>query len=261
MLVAPIALACALVGGATMCARPASAQKAPQNPATFSGRVLSDSAERPISGATLSMPSLNLRVVTDSTGRFVISGITPGRQLLTVNQLGYAPLQTYMAFAMSDTVDADILLTPLPAGVQSVAKVSVTANAIPLGLEDFERRRRTVSGDFFDEAMIRNASHGQFADVARRIPGIMLSRSPGGFGVYASAGRGATRGRPCYASVMIDRSWVYEGKRGDIPFDLNSINPDIVIGVEYYRGLSSIPAEFGKQLTTCGTLIIWTKRG
>ncbi len=230
--------------------------------ATLAGRVLSDPAERPLAGATLTMPALGLQVTTDSLGRFRLSGIEPGRQLLTVSQVGFATLQTHMAFAVSDTMEADILLSPSATnGAQAVAAVSVTADAIPLGLEDFTRRRRTVSGDFFDEEMIRKTAHGQFSDVIRRIPGVQLTRSNGGYGTFASAGRGATRGRPCFASVMIDRSWVYEGKRGELPFDLNSIAPESIAGVEFYRGLASVPAEFGKQLTTCGTLIIWTKRG
>jgi hypothetical protein len=230
--------------------------------ATLAGRVLSDSSERPLMGATLTIAALRLSVTTDSLGRFRLTGIAPGRQVLLVSQLGFASLETSMSFAPRDTVEADILLTPAAAGgAQRVEKVTVTAAAVPHGLEDFERRRRTANGDFLTEDVIRKASRGQFADVVRRIPGVQLSRSPGGFGTYASAGRGANRGRPCFMSVMIDRSWVYEGRPNELPFDLSSLSPEIVVAVEYYRGLSSIPAEFGKQLTTCGTLIIWTKQG
>jgi hypothetical protein len=238
------------------------AMQKPARHASIVGRVLSDSAERPLIGATLAIPSLRLSVVTDSLGRFRLGGIEPGRHVVTVMQSGFTSLQTSIAFAPTDSVEADILLTPSVSGsVQRVEKVTVTADASARGLEDFERRRSHGNGDFLTEAMIRKASGGQFVDVVRRVPGIQLSRSPGGFGAYASAGRGATRGRPCYVSVMIDRSWVYEGKPGQLPFDLNSISPDIVMAVEFYRGLSTIPTELGKQITTCGTLVIWTKQG
>ncbi len=241
--------------------RSAAMQK-PTRYASIVGRVLSDSAERPIIGATLAIPSLKLSVVTDSLGRFRLGGIEPGRHVMTVAQRGFTSLQTSIAFAPSDSVEADILLTPSISGsVQRVEKVNVTADRVTRGLEDFERRRVRGNGDFLTEEMIRKASAGQFADVVRRVPGVQLSRSPGGFGTFASAGRGSTRGRPCYVSVMIDRSWVYEGKPGQIPFDLNSITPEIVIAVEFYRGLSSIPTELGKQLSTCGSLVIWTKQG
>jgi len=241
--------------------RSAAMQK-PTRYSLIAGRVLSDSSEHPLIGATLTIPSLRLSVVTDSLGRFRLGGIEPGRHLVTVMQIGFTSLETSIVFAPTDSVEADILLTPSVRGsVQRVEKVTVTADATARGLEDFERRRLHGNGDFLTEAMIRKASGGQFVDVVRRVPGIQLSRSQGGFGAYASAGRGATRGRPCYVSVMVDRSWVYEGRPGQLPFDLNSITPDIVVAVEFYRGLASVPTELGKQISTCGTLVIWTKQG
>jgi hypothetical protein len=181
--------------------------------------------------------------------------------VVSVTQPGFTSLQTSITFADADSVEADILLTPSVGGsVQQIEKVTVSADKVARGLDDFERRRLLGNGDFLTEAMIRKIG-GQFVDVVRRVPGIQFSRAPGGFGAYASAGRGATRGRPCFVSVMIDRSWVYEGKAGQLPFDLSSISPDIVVAVEFYRGLSNIPIELGKQITTCGTLVIWTKQG
>ena len=260
LLVCALAFATAALAQSAL-AKPALAQK-PNKLATMSGRILADSSERPLIGAQISVPALRIAVTADSLGNFRLNGITAGRQLITVTHMGFEQLKTYVAFAASDTVDADILLTPIAvSGAQRVAKVSVTADAVPRGLADFERRRQSGIGDFFTEEMIRKTSRGELTDVVRRIPGIQLSRPQSGFGVYASAGRGANRGRPCFVAVMIDRTWVYEGKRGELPFDLNSISPDIVAAMEYYRGMSYTPAEFGKERTTCGTLIIWTRQG
>ena len=254
-------LVCALAFAMPALATSAHAQKASRL-ATMSGKILADSSERPLFGAQISVPALRITVTADSLGNFRLNGIEPGRQLITVTHMGFAQLKTYVAFAASDTVDADILLTPIPVnGAQRVAKVSVTADAVPRGLEDFERRRQNGIGDFLTEDVIRKTSHGELTDVVRRIPGIQFSRPQSGFGAYASAGRGANRGRPCFVAVMIDRTWVYEGKRNELPFDLNSISPDIVVAMEYYRGMSYVPAEFGKERTTCGTLIIWTRQG
>ncbi len=252
-----VTLACA-VGTAA----PAHAQKLSKN-AVFVGRILADSTELPLSGAEIAVPSLSISVRADSLGRFRLPGITPGQQMVTVSQIGFKPLRSIIAFAGSDSVDAEILLSPLaPGGAQSLGKVTVSADRPVRGLADFDRRRQAGSGDFMTEETIRKASRtGQFADVLRRVPGVVMSRPPGGFGVYASAGRGTTRNRTCYVAVMIDRTWVYEGRRGELPFDLSSLNPDIVIAVEYYRGTSYIPAEFSKERNTCGVLVVWTKQG
>lgn len=242
-------------------ATPAVAQK-PNKRATMSGKILADSSERPLFGAQISVPALRITVTSDSLGNFRLNGIEPGRQLITVSHIGFEQLKTYIAFAASDTVDADILLTPIRTnGAQRVGAVSVTADAVPRGLAEFERRRQNGMGDFLTEDAIRKASRGELTDVVRRIPGVQFSRPASGFGAYASAGRGASRGRPCFVAVMIDRTWVYEGKRNELPFDLNSISPDIVVAMEYYRGMGYIPAEFAKERNSCGTLIIWTRQG
>lgn len=246
---------------ATLCVNRASAQKPGKN-ALLLGRVLSDSIEAPLAGAELAIPALKISVRTDSLGRYRLSGIKPGRHVVTVSQIGFEQLRTSILFATSDSVDADILMTPLALGAaQAVAKVDVVANAVPRGLSDFERRRQNGAGDFITEETIRKNARGQLADVVRRIPGVQLTRPPSGFGAYLSAGRGSSRTRVCYAAVMIDRSWVYEGRRNELPFDLNSISPDAVQAMEYYRGMSYIPAEFARERNTCGVLVIWTKQG
>ncbi len=144
-----------------------------------------------------------------------------------MSQIGFQQQHSIIAFSDADSVDADILLTRLaPGAAQPLAKVSVTAERPVRRLADFDRRRQAGVGDFMTEETIRKASRsGQLADVLRRVPGVVLSRPSNGFGVYASAGRGTTRNRLCYVAVMIDRAWVYEGRRGEVPFDLRSLNP------------------------------------
>ena len=250
-----------LVVCALFCATTAVAQK-PSKLATMSGKILADSSERPIVGAQIAVPALGLTTTSDSLGTFRLTGIGVGRHLITVIHLGFEQLKTYVTFAASGTVDADIVLTPMATNAaQRVGTVTVTADAVPRGLVDFERRRQSGIGDFLTEDAIRKTSRGELTDVLRRLPGVQFSRPATGFGAYASAGRGANRGRPCFIAVMIDRTWVYEGKRNELPFDLNSISPDIVVAIEYYRGMGYIPAEFSRERASCGTLIIWTKQG
>ncbi|CAN5841931.1 hypothetical protein BH11GEM2_BH11GEM2_33630 [soil metagenome] len=183
-------LVCTLLG-----ATQARAQK-PNKLATMSGRILADSTERPLFGAQISVPALRITVTADLLGNFRLDGIkTAGRQLITVTHMGFEQLKTYVAFAASDTMDADILLTPIAVrGAKRISKMSVTADAVPRGLEGFERRRQSGIGDFLTEGVIRKASRGELTDVVRRIPGIQFSRPQSGFGAYASAGR-VPRGR------------------------------------------------------------------
>ena len=58
---------------------------------------------------------------------------------------------------------------------------------------------------------------------------------------------------------MLDGSWVYDGDRSQSPFDVNSINPDDIAAIEYYRGLSNTPVELQGIRNSCAVLVIWTK--
>jgi len=261
-MLSPRGLAALTLSCVLLLARDASAQNAAAKTVTLTGRVLTDSLEHPIVGARVAIPALNIAVTSDSTGRFRLPGIIPGRYPMLASHPGYSAFQATLIFGASDSVEVEVLMSAdEPDGAQPIEKVKVTANRTPRGLDDFERRRRGGIGDFVMADAIAKQANGLFSDAVRRIPGIQLSRPAAGFGAYASAGRGATRGRPCYIAVMIDRSWVYEGRSGQLPFDLNSIQPETIAAMEYYRGSGYVPAEFGKERNTCGMLIIWTKRG
>ena len=43
------------------------------------------------------------------------------------------------------------------------------------------------------------------------------------------------------------------------PFDVRSISPKIIRGIELYRGPATTPLELRTPKTVCGTLAIWTR--
>jgi hypothetical protein len=42
------------------------------------------------------------------------------------------------------------------------------------------------------------------------------------------------------------------------PFDVNTVSPQSIRGIELYRGPATTPAELRSTKTVCGTLAIWT---
>jgi len=62
---------------------------AAQTRAMARGRVLTDSTERAIAGATVSIPRLHLNVTSDSLGRFALLDVAPGDHLVIVRRLGF----------------------------------------------------------------------------------------------------------------------------------------------------------------------------
>jgi hypothetical protein len=71
--------------------------------------------------------------------------------------------------------------------------------------------------------------------------------------------RGAD-GSACYAAVYLDGTLVYGGNSGESRFDVNSLEPTEVPGIEYYAGGSLTPPEINATMNTCGVLVVWTRR-
>jgi hypothetical protein len=253
--------------------------------ASLRGRVLTDSTERPIAGVVVSIVDLKLQATTDALGSFIITNIVPGAHIVSVRKIGFGPLSSRLTFGTHDAIEADLMLTPTSA--QSLPDVTVETKAAPHGkLIEFDQRRLSGQGGrFLTQEDLEKRPFATLTDALRQLPGIDFKRgSEGERGSFAVAGRSSlpvcafcggpkSNGAmlPCYAAVVLDGAFVYgaggEGaaagsnNRGESEpkFDVNSINPSALAGVEYYAGPASIPVKYNGVRSTCGLLVLWTK--
>ena len=240
-------------------------------PAVFRGRVLVDSSERPVSGATVALEALRLQATSDSLGNVVIFGIQPGVHVLTVRRPGFSPLTAQVAFTAGATVEADLLVTQTTA--QPLPEVTIETRPVVRGkMAEFEERRTAGLGRFLTQEQLMKSASSSFVDVLRSVMAIELIRSPTGE-VYAAAGRMSVPGcalcgparsanntTSCFVAVVLDGTMVYGGGGPNEPkYDLNWINPGTLAGVEYYVGPASIPVRYNATRNTCGLLMLWTK--
>jgi hypothetical protein len=63
----------------------------------------------------------------------------------------------------------------------------------------------------------------------------------------------------CYAAVVVNDVFVYRGDDGEELFDVNSLAPTDILGVEVYKGGAAMPLEYNAMRKTCGLLVIFTK--
>lgn len=235
-------------------ATPARAQR--PTAAVLLGRVVVDSTKQPIGGAEVVIPSLDRRTTTDSLGRFRLDGIAPGRRGLRVNRIGYAPLRTAVEFSAGDTVELEIGISP---STEEMAAVEIVeAQNSQRHLLEFERRRATGTGEYLTEEDIRRRSRGRLSEALRTLGGVSVLSTGNGVVLVGSRASGRATGT-CYTAVMLDNVWVYDGDRTQTPFNVNSINPDDLAALEYYRGLSNTPVELQGIRNSCGVLVLWTK--
>lgn len=227
-----------------------------QRSAMLRGSVLSDSADRPLAGAAVTIPAYNISALSDSTGTFRLGAIPVGRTIVWVRRFGFAPVSSVLTFTAGDTLERDFVLQRT-----TTALPSVRVNApppVPAKFREFERRRKSGFGHFMTRAEIAQMETRKLADILELLPGSNIQRVNSGSAAYVSGPRtGGGGAHACYAAIVIDGVIVYDGK-GPL-FDINIIGPQQLGGIEYYSGPATIPGEYRSTRAGCGMVILWTR--
>jgi hypothetical protein len=270
----PFLLACALL---LLTAARADAQ------VTISGHVVDDSTGELIAGVRVMVLRENgalLRtVMTDGRGHFSVTLPSAGRYRLSADRLGYQPATSPPFFVdareqtlveMRLVVDA-VLLAPL----EIVGRTAAERNATLAG---FYGRMNRGLGHFISREEIANRNASHVADLLRAVPGVRVrpARRGGGLSVYM--GRALPMEGGCPTQVFVDGllmnrriASVNRDPAGNpVSMDFNEdtdfsidelVSPMIIEGIEVYRGISGVPAEFLNSDSRCGVVLIWTRRG
>ncbi|HJQ19541.1 MAG TPA: carboxypeptidase regulatory-like domain-containing protein [Gemmatimonadaceae bacterium] len=149
-------------------------------------------------------------------------------------------------------------------------EVSDKAPVIP----EFEERRRLGIGHFLARADLEKAEFRRLADVLGVLPGVRIFRAPGGQ-AWVISGRGADGAvtpdafsralgaRPaCYVDVWLDGMAMFIGsKTTGMLFDINTIPPSTLEGVEFYSSSGQTPIKFARYTNQCGVLVLWSRQG
>ena len=71
----------------------------------------------------------------------------------------------------------------------------------------------------------------------------------------------AAGARPaCFMDVYIDGALVFDSSKPEFGlFDVNSVPPDHIDGIEVYSSPAQIPAKYNRTGGGCGVLLIWTR--
>jgi CarboxypepD_reg-like domain/TonB-dependent Receptor Plug Domain len=236
----------------------------------FLGTVVADGEPSPpLPGAEITIPVLNVATRTDSLGRFQFHGIPKGLFRVNVRRVGYNAMAINARFSGKDTLAADIALTVLAVTLDTV---SVIAGETPhLKFLEFETRRKHGQGSYLARSDFERQVDRQLGEIVAKIPGIKLNRY-GGESSVASARftggvarggdamdrrKGAPRG--CYAQVYVDDVRVFGADPGESLFNINTISPASIQGIEYYPSRAETPIQYASYRAECGTLLIWTR--
>jgi hypothetical protein len=203
--------------------------------AVLRGVVRESSGGQPVPGATVEVNGQPL-AVTDAAGEFDVRPATVswGENAVVIRHRSFVEtVETgqFRILSYGDTVEFVVSLDVTPIPLPAVEVEAAASPVIPERLRGFYDRREKGIGTFWTREDI----------VQRDAPNMnVLFR-----GVRF---RSMTTGRACEPVVIIN----------GVPGELLDLTPELLAGVEIYRGIGSTPAEFSHLGSVCGVIVLWT---
>lgn len=216
--------------------------------------VVRDANGGPLANVRVSVLDGSMVAVTDTDGRFVLTGVPAGTQTLELRAIGYAP--TRRTVVLPSGTPAEVATT-LNRATQKLASISVVGTRADgrLSKYGFEERRRRGNGFFMDATEIAQKSGIKLGDALRFAPGLVPN--------YTSKGRTFTmrskwNGDRCAPTYYLDGMEWQALDRSPI-LDLEQfMSLNDLAAVEVYAGGAGTPMQFDKG-TGCGAVVFWTK--
>ncbi|HSU15435.1 carboxypeptidase regulatory-like domain-containing protein [Longimicrobium sp.] len=189
--------------------------------------------------------------------------------------------------------EADLGEVKAVAAAAGVTVREADAPAAPRGLADFERRRHSGRGVYLAREEVERRHASRLVDLFRGLPGVQVVRDPAGERVVMTAARGGRwsddmRAAPAGADTAAaalnqprgDRTRVSSAAAAPAdgagcPVQLyvdgvftpveggriaDEVQPGDVEAVEVYRAATEVPAEYRRQGSGCGVVLVWTRR-
>ncbi len=223
--------------------------------------VVSDTSLRPVSFAEVTVLRTEIKLQTNSQGRFRFNDVPAGQYLLIVRRIGFRPISSIIQVGVRDTLRLSFTMEP---AIQTMDRVVVTEERRSLRMIEFEKRREQGWGFFLTEEQITKRNLPVSADYLRLAPSISLAPTPNASGnpdlVAISKREGGSiygdGAGACAVQIVVDN--VPMPPR--FPLELLP-NPREIAGIEVYSGPATVPAQFNGLDRRCGMVLIWTKDG
>jgi hypothetical protein len=214
--------------------------------ALLSGTVRGTSGQ-PVPRAEVRVRDARAFTTTDDAGRFVLSGLPPGTQVLVVRKLGYALGEIPVDLRPGARREESVRL----GRAFALDSVRVLAKRPPLA--EFEYNRRTnLFGHFLTLSDIQRSQAKKTSDLLSRMGGYVL-QGRGRYEKMMAVQPGPPGTVPCRgANVVIDGT--------EFGWDVNDVQPNQIAGIELYRDASTAPLKYAGK-ADCGLIVIWLRPG
>jgi hypothetical protein len=244
-------------------AAPSPGNAAP-SPLALAGIVIDVRTGQPIPGVHVAFNTTDTATSQrDGTFGFDRAGWKAGTNRVTFRRLGYrAGLHELRVASADTTMWLNVLLEPLAVELEEMV-ISGERLVVPKHMRGFYERRDRGVGTFLTRAEIQRRMAPRLLDILLTMPGVAIRGSTRGLDEHLYLTRAGARCRdpepPIPPVVFVDgRTWGTILADDPITDLLNSLQPEIVVGIEVYSSPGQIPAEFNRREARCGAIVIWT---
>jgi hypothetical protein len=236
-------------------------------PARFRGVVRRASDQAPVAGVEVWLPAIGRRATTDTTGVFSFDTLPAGPTLVQTRRVGYLVQRDTLTLAAGKEIRRDFVLDAQATLLDTVRTLANRMKYVSPMLQGFEERRAQGAGHFITEEVFRENDERNLASVLlSRVPGITLLPAPHGGSAIVSTRKPCGEHpflscKPCFVTVFLDGALLYDAsfENGPPPPDASRFRNAELAGAEYYGGGGSVPAQFNRTSSGCGTLLLWTR--
>ena len=197
----------------------------------------------PVGGARVAVRGSGLEFTTGDDGAFRLSALPLGTFTLETRAVGFAPHEEPIDILANSATMATVALDRLT----MLDTVKVMARYRAVGLEAFEKRRRSGFGRYLGPDDIEKRNAFRLSDLFVTIPSVRVVSASDGDQILM---RGNGFQRYCTPTFFIDGMRTFGGTE--------FVMASSVRAIEVYTS-STAPAEF-TDLNGCGSIVVWTGR-
>ena len=222
--------------------------------ATLTG-VVTDTTGHPLAGAVVALIGAPGSAQTDEHGRFSLTTLPAGSWDVEVHRIGFLPNRFSVALHPQHTTNAAFALGAATNMLDTLRVQGRRYDAFALT----EKARAYPGATFFSQAAIDSLHATHVTDILRRARGVQLvvpdSGGPPLVQMLRSRFSDLNHAGICPVEYYVD----------GVPFDMQNspdayFHPDDIVAIEVYDGASDVPPEYKSGSSSCGVVVIWTKR-
>ena len=188
---------------------------------------------------------------TDASGNFRLPNLRPGTGMVGVRRVGSQPARRTIALAAGRATPVQFVL---PRQIVTLPEVTVEAKAGRAEQAGFFERQAQGFGKYYDPKELERLAAVSVGDVFRQLPAIRLDRGSMGSTALMNTGLGrSATGGTCAMALLVDGM--------QTPADaIFAMAKEEIDGLEIYDRPERVPVQYQSPITSCGAVLVWTKR-